>query len=250
MAVRTQHVTTRSPRYSLGPGADLPIARLVDENQTAGMTQYVLASVLRYHRQLDVYARLQAERVWRELPHVDACDRRVGILGMGVLGTDAAIALNRLGFDVAGWSRTPKGVPGVASHHGAAGLPALLARTDILVCLLPLTPATEGILCRELFEQLPRGAWLVNAGRGRHLVEEDLLAALDEGLIAGATLDVCRDEPLPPHHRLWSHPKITLTPHIATSATPRTAAAQIAENVRRAREGLALKNQIDRAAGY
>jgi glyoxylate/hydroxypyruvate reductase A len=228
----------------------LPIARLVDDNQTAGMRDYVLATVLKYHRRLDVYARQQADRVWNRLPHVDADQRRVGIMGLGALGIAVAKTLRSLDFDVAGWSRTPKDLRGVATYAGVEGWLPFLARSDILVCLLPLTPETRGILDRRTFAALPQGAAVINAGRGGHLIPADLIEALDSGQLGGATLDVFEHEPLKPEDPLWAHKLIDITPHIATISTPRTAAARIVENIRRARAGLPLLDLVDRTRGY
>ena len=212
--------------FSLGAGVDAllrdpslpgrPLVRMVEPALTEGMTEYVCLHVLRWHRDATTYERQQRERVWRqEAVQMLARERRVGLLGLGALGSDAAAALKALRFDVAGWSRTPKELPGVACFHGEAQLDAFLARTDILVCLLPLTPDTAGILNAGLFARLPRGAVVINAARGQHLVEADLLAALDSGQVSGATLDVFQEEPLPADHPFWTHPRVTVTPHIA-----------------------------------
>ncbi len=247
--------------FSLGAGVDhifrdpdlppgVPITRVVDPDLTDRMTEYVLLHVLRYHRQQPAYDAQQARGEWRELHQPAAHDRRVGVMGLGVLGRDAAGRLADLGFRVAGWSRSAKEIEGVETFHGRDGLDAFLARTDILVCLLPLTPATEDILDARLFARLPEGAYLINAARGRHLVEEDLLAALDSGRIAGATLDVFRREPLPPEHPFWRHPKVTVTPHIASITDPRSVARQVVENIHRLRAGRPPLHRVDPAAGY
>jgi glyoxylate/hydroxypyruvate reductase A len=228
----------------------VPIARIVDPRQTAGMVEYVLYAVLRHHRRFDEYERFRARGEYTRLPHVDAGERRVGVMGLGALGCAAARQLAQLGFDVAGWGRSLRQIEGVTCLHGAGQLEAFLARTEILVCLLPLTPETEGILDRRSFAALPRGACVVNVGRGRHVVEADLIAALDSGQLDGATLDVSIEEPLPPGHPFWRHPRVCMTPHIATLTTPRGSAAQIVENYRRARAGLPLLNRVDRRAGY
>jgi len=230
--------------------ADLPIARLVDDNLTAGMRDYVLAMVLKYHRWLDLYARQQATGLWQRYPHIDPPDRRVGIMGLGALGIAAASALAALDFDIAGWSRTPKTLDGIKTYAGSEGWAPFLAHSDILVCLLPLTPETEGILNAATFAGLPAGATVINAGRGGHLVAADLVAALDSGHLRGATLDVFEREPLKPDDPLWRHPKLDITPHIATISSPRTAAARVAENIRRARAGQPLLNMVDRSRGY
>jgi len=204
--------------FSLGAGVDhvfvdpnlpdAPVVRVVDPDLTTRMSEWVILQVLLHHRQFRRYDRQQREKVWDEDEAQPAArDVRVGLLGLGVLGLDAAAKLQALGFDVAGWSRTPKAVTGVATYHGADGLDALLARTDILVSLLPLTPQTTGLLNAALFAKLPRdgpiGPALVNAGRGGSQVEADILAALDAGVLSGASLDVFETEPLPPASPLW-----------------------------------------------
>jgi glyoxylate/hydroxypyruvate reductase len=246
---------------SLGAGVDhllgdpqlprhLPIVRLVDPHMTAAMSEYVTLQVLRLHRgDLDYRAQQQAKE-WRELDQKNAADRRVGILGFGELGQDAARQLRALGFDVAGWSRSEKTAAGIACHAGAAGLPRLLACSEILVCLLPLTAETEGILNARTLTLLPRGAALVNAARGAHLVEEDLLAALASGQLSGAVLDVFHEEPLPAGHPFWHHPRIVVTPHVAAFTNPQTAAPIILDNIRRFEAGRPLLNRVDPARGY
>ena len=246
---------------SLGAGVDhllgdpqlprhLPIVRLVDPHMTAAMSEYVTLQVLRLHRgDLDYRAQQQAKE-WRELDQKNAADRRVGILGFGELGQDAARKLRALGFDVAGWSRSEKTAAGIACHAGAAGLPRLLACSEILVCLLPLTAETEGILNARTLTLLPRGAALVNAARGAHLVEEDLLAALASGQLSGAVLDVFHEEPLPAGHPFWHHPRIVVTPHVAAFTNPQTAAPIILDNIRRFEAGRPLLNRVDPARGY
>jgi glyoxylate/hydroxypyruvate reductase len=231
------------------PGG-VPILRLVDPHMTRAMSEYVALQVLRLHRQDFDYRAQQAAVEWREHGQKNAAERTVGILGFGQLGQDAGQVLKALGFDVAGWSRSAKMVPGFVTYAGAARLDALLARSEILVSLLPMTPETEGILNARLFAGLPRGAGLVNAGRGRHLVEDDLLAALDSGQISAAVLDVFREEPLPAAHPFWRHPRIIVTPHIAAETHPPTAAAIIAKVIDDFEAGLPLANVIDPQRGY
>ncbi|MDI3305742.1 MAG: glyoxylate/hydroxypyruvate reductase A [Acetobacteraceae bacterium] len=233
-----------------GPPPGIPVARLVDMRLTQGMTEWVLLNVLRFHRQDPEYRALQAARVWEELPAPDTAARRIGILGLGELGGAAARALVALGFPVMGWSRRPKTMEGVECFHGEEGLSAMLPLADILVCLLPLTPETRGIINARTLGLLPRGAYLLNAARGGHVVQPDLLAALNSGQVAGAALDVFEPEPLPPDHPFWTHPKVILTPHAASITIPRSAAPQVVENLRRAREGRPLINLVDFAAGY
>jgi glyoxylate/hydroxypyruvate reductase A len=233
-----------------GPPPGIPVARLVDERLTQGMTEWVLLNVLRFHRQDAEYRAQQAARIWDELPAPDTALRRIGILGLGALGGDAARRLLALGFPVMGWSRRPKDFPGVETFHGEDGLAAMLSRSDILICLLPLTPDTRGVLNARTLGLLPRGAFLLNAARGGHVVQDDLLAALDEGQVAAAALDVFEPEPLPADHPFWSHPQVVLTPHAASITIPRSAAPQVVENIHRARAGLAPINQVDFGAGY
>ncbi len=230
--------------------AGVPITRLVDPYLTDAMSEYVVLQVLRLHRRdLDYRAQQQAG-IWRELPQKNAGERPVGILGFGEIGQDAGRKLAALGFPVSGWSRHERAVAGFSNFAGPAGLPQLLAQTEILVCLLPLTEETQGILNARTFAALPRGAGLVNAGRGAHLVEEDLIPALDSGQLSAAALDVFREEPLPPGHPFWQHPRILVTPHIAGITNPQTAAPIILDNIRRFEEGRPLLNQVDPAQGY
>ena len=228
----------------------VPIVRLVDPYMTDAMSEYVALSVLRLHRQDLDYLAQQRAGVWEEREQKNAGERPVGILGFGTLGQDAGRKLKALGFDVAGWSRGAKDIPGFVTYAGPAGLDALLARSEIVVCLLPLTAETTGILNAAAFARLPRGAMLVNAGRGGHLVEADLIPALDSGRLSGAVLDVVREEPPPPDHPFWRHPRIILTPHIAAETHPPTAAAIIREAIRRFEAGLPVANLIDPARGY
>jgi glyoxylate/hydroxypyruvate reductase A len=233
-----------------GPPPGVPVARLKDARLTQGMTEWVVLNVLRFHRQDLEYRALQAGRRWEELPAPETASRRVGVLGMGELGGAAAAALLALGFPVMGWSRTPKRRPGVECFHGPAGLDSMLGRSDIVLCLLPLTPETRGILNRRSLSLLPRGAFLLNAARGGHVVQDDLLTALDNGQIAGAALDVFEPEPLPPDHPFWAHPRVVMTPHAASITIPSSAAPQVADNLRRARSGRPLVNLVDFGAGY
>jgi glyoxylate/hydroxypyruvate reductase len=229
---------------------DVPLCRLVDPSLTRTMSEFVLLQVLKYHRGLDVYARYQRQARWRlHLPPPPAATA-VGLMGLGVLGEDAARTVQAHGFTVRGWSRTRKDLPGVTCFAGADGLGEFLGGTDILVCLLPLTAETRGILDAESFASLPHGAFVINVARGAHLVEADLLAALDSGHLGGATLDVFHTEPLPPESPLWSHPKVLVTPHVASYCLPATAAEGVVDNIRRARAGQPLRHQVDRPRGY
>ena len=191
-----------------------------------------------------------ARATWELIEVPTAPSRKVGIMGLGELGGAAARALAALEFDVAGWSRGPKEIPGVECFHGDSGMDTFLARTEILICLLPLTAETEGILNTELFARLPMGASLINAARGGHQVEEDILAALDSGQLSEATLDVFHEEPLPADDPFWRHPRVTITPHNASLTDPDGAVRQVIENIHRFRRGEALPNIVDPKAGY
>lgn len=236
-----------------GPPPGVPVARLVDRRLTQGMSEWVLLNVLRFHRQDPEYRAQQAIRVWEELPAPpETSARRVGVLGLGELGSDAARKLAALGFPVMGWSRRPKEPPaaGIETFHGPEGLRAMAARSDILICLLPLTPETRGVIDARLLALLPRGAYVLNAARGGHVVDADLLAALETGHVAGAALDVFEPEPLPTDHPYWRHPKVVVTPHAASITIPSSAAPQVVDNLRRLRDGRPLINLVDFTAGY
>jgi glyoxylate/hydroxypyruvate reductase A len=233
-----------------GPPPGIPVARLVDRMLTSQMGEWVLLNVLRFHRQDLDYRAQQAAALWHELPAPVTAEAPIGILGMGELGTHAAGLLRGLGFPVLGWSRRPKQVPGVAMFHGAEGLSGMVGQARMLVCLLPLTPQTRGIVDARLLAQLPRGAFLINGARGAHVVDADLLAALADGQVAGAALDVFAPEPLPAAHPFWSHPRVVMTPHAASITIPSSAAPQVVENIHRARAGQPLLNLVDFAAGY
>ncbi len=230
--------------------AGVPIARLHDPFMVSAMTEYVVLHCLRHHRGQDRYRQAQARAEWLVLPTPVTAGRRIGIMGLGQLGRAAAAALTGLGFPVAGWSRTAKQVAGIDCFAGAAALDGFLGRTDILVCLLPLTPATEGILNGRTFDLLPPGAALINAARGGLVDDDDLIAALDSGRLSGATLDTFHTEPLPADHPYWRHPQVTVTPHAAADTYPPTAAKELVANIRRTRAGAPLKDQVDPRHGY
>jgi glyoxylate/hydroxypyruvate reductase A len=234
---------------------DVPLVRVADADLTGRMTEYVVLHVLMHHRRQRYLDACQRDRVWAPQAQRAASAVRVGVMGLGVLGADAAQVLARLGFDVAGWSRSRKALPGIAAFAGDAELPAFLARTDILVCLLPLTPTTLGILNRRTFALLARdgalgGPVVINAGRGGLQVEADLLAALDDGTLAAATLDVFETEPLPAASPLWSHPKVTVSPHNAADTDPDAISVYVAEQIARHERGEPLRNVVDRRLGY
>ncbi len=230
--------------------AGVPIIRTTGPELLQRMREYVVLHVLRLHRRLPEIEAAQPLREWRQLINPPADERRVGVMGLGNLGGDCAHALALVGFDVAGWSRTPRSLEGVTCLAGEQDLERFLECTEILVNLLPLTPATRGILSRRLFDRLPRGASIINAARGEHLVEEDLLDALDRGQIAQATLDVFHQEPLPPDHPFWDHPQVLVTPHVASLIDPVAGGAAIAANLRRFVAGEPVPDLVDLAQGY
>ena len=225
----------------------VPLARLVDPGMVAAMSETVLAHVLDWHRHLHAYRRQQQAGRWKRIEQRMAVDRTVGLLGLGELGSDAARKLLALGFNVAGWSRRPKEIPGVRSF---TELEPMLRLSDALVCLLPLTAETQGLLNAKVFSQMRSGGCVINVARGAHLVVPDLLDALGSGRLAHAYLDVFDSEPLPAGDPLWRHPGVTITPHIAALTEPRTAVPKVVENVERLRRGESPVNLIDLQSGY
>lgn len=251
--------------FSLGAGVDFlledpdlpdcPIVRVIDKDLTNRMSEYVLLQCLLHHRRTLSYMRFQQAGMWLERDDAAASEIRVGILGMGVLGQDAATKLSMMGYDVAGWSRTAKDLDGVTCYHGEDGLNALVGRSDILVCLLPHTQETEGLLNLDLFRKLPRdgvlgGPILINAGRGKVQVERDIMEALDEGLLIGASLDVFENEPLRDGSPIWSHPNIILTPHNAAASSPKAIISYLADQLRLYEAGQPMESVVDRNVGY
>ena len=246
--------------FSVGAGVDqfdftqlpphVPLVRMLEPGIAEGMVEYVTMAVLALHRDLLHFIAQQREQIWREIRITPATRRRVGVMGLGLLGQAVLDRLKPFGFPLAGWNRSPRTIEGVSCYAGAQALPDFLAQTDILVCLLPLTDETRGILNANLFARLPRGAQLVNVGRGGHLVEADLLEALDRGALSGAVLDVAEQEPLPAGHPFWSHPRILLTPHIASMTTPETAVEFVLDIIARHRRGETLPGRVDRQRGY
>ena len=246
--------------FSVGAGVDqfdvtklpahLPLVRMLEPGIAETMVEYVTMAVLALHRDLLDFISQQKKQVWHEIRITPAKRRRVGVMGLGQLGQAALDRLKAFGFPLLGWNRSPREIEGVTCYAGAGSLPDFLSQTDILVCLLPLTDETRGILNAELFARLPRGAGLVNVGRGPHLVEADLLAALDSGVLSGAVLDVTDPEPPPAGHPFWSHPRILLTPHNASMTTPDTAVDFVLDVIDRHRRGDELPGLVDRTRGY
>jgi glyoxylate/hydroxypyruvate reductase len=246
--------------FSIGAGVDqfdvsqlpshVPLIRMLEPGIAEGMVEYVTMAVLALHRDLLRFIAQQREQTWRELRVTQATKRRVGVMGLGQLGQAVLERLKIFGFPLAGWNRSPRTIKDVCCYAGEQALSDFLAQTDILVCQLPLTGETRGILNASLFRQLPRGARLINVGRGGHLVEADLIEALDHGVLSAAVLDVAEHEPLPAGHPFWSHPRILLTPHIASMTTPETAVGFVLDTIGRHRRGEALPGLVDRERGY
>jgi glyoxylate/hydroxypyruvate reductase len=246
---------------SLGMGVDhlladdklpegVPITRIMDDGLVGQMSEYAIYWALRHHRDIDKYAASQRSKTWKPEDFVDTIHRRIGVMGLGTIGQDTAGKFAALGFPTAGWSRTAKTLVGIETFHGGDGFRKFLARTDILVDVLPLTRDTKGLLDAKAFAGLPKGAYFINMARGGHVVDADLLAALDSGHLSGATLDVFNTEPLPSDHPYWTHPKVHVTPHIAGATNPRTASPGVVENIKRLRAGQPLINQVDPKTGY
>jgi glyoxylate/hydroxypyruvate reductase len=231
------------------PTLTQPLARMVDPALTRGMVEYVCGHVLRYHLGMDAHIRA-LPGTWEPAEPPLAPERRVGILGLGELGRACARALADFGFDVAGWSARPKALAGIACHHGPEGLEATLRHAEILVTLLPQTRDTDCILNARSLALLPRGARIINPGRGGLVEDAALLAALQSGQIGAATLDVFRVEPLPADHPFWADPRVTVTPHIAATTRAPSAAQVIVGNIARSEQGAALLHIVNRARGY
>ena len=262
--VPPDNVMTQFPNlkvlFSVGAGADqfdyaslppaLPVVRMIEPGLTSGMVEYVTFAVLGLHRDMPRYLQQQRAQRWQAHPVHSAGKRRIGVMGLGTLGAAVLTPLVALGFDCAGWSRTPRDLPGVQCYAGPEQLPAFLARSDILICLLPLTASTEGMLNADLFSQLPHGAALVQVGRGAQLNHDDLLAALDRQQLSAAVIDVTAPEPLPAGHAFWQHPAIWLTPHIASQTQPDSAVKALLDNIRRFERGEAMVGVVDRDKGY
>lgn len=245
---------------SMGAGADhilsdpdlpagVPVTRVIDQHLAFSMSNYVVAAVLYHHRMFQKFVSDKAETRWSPLlPSENPC--AVGILGFGVLGQEAGRKLKTLGFDVFGFSNSGKEVEGFECFAGTAELGLFLRKINVLVCLLPATPETKGILSGSLFDRMNRGTYLINAARGMHQVTADIIDAIDRGQLSGAFLDVFEEEPLPEEHPAWKHPKIMITPHIASITNPETVVPQMLENYEAAVEGRTLRGVVDRTKGY
>ena len=227
----------------------VPLTRMVDSGMTEGMVEWCVGHVMRYHLGLDADI-CRTDTEWEPRVPPLARERRVAVLGLGALGSAVATALTQLKFDVAGWSRSLKSIQGVQTFHNDAGLSDAISRAEILVLLLPLTEATQNILNASRFAEMKSGVCIINPGRGPLIDDDALLHALDTGKVAQATLDVFREEPLPKDHPFWAHPRVTVSPHIASATRQSTASQVIAENIRRGEAGEPLLHVVDRSAGY
>lgn len=228
----------------------LPVVRLLDPGIGRGMCEYACFAVLSLHRDILRYRQQQVESHWQAHRLVPASKRRVGVMGLGLQAQQILASLQNFGFELSGWARSEHQIEGVTCYAGNDQLPTFLGQCDILICVLPLTEQTTGILNREFFELMPKGAALVNMGRGGHLIEQDLLQALDSGQISAAVLDVLQQEPANPAHPFWNHPQILLTPHIAAMTQPDSAFPGLLENIRRFERGEPMLGQVDRGQGY
>ncbi|TAK99118.1 MAG: glyoxylate/hydroxypyruvate reductase A [Rhodospirillaceae bacterium] len=246
--------------FSVGAGIDqfdltqippsIRVVRMVEPGIRAGMMEYVVFATLTLHRHILDYIEAKRAARWNPIDLVDAAQRRIGVMGLGDLGKGVLTHLKAFGFPLYGWSRSPHHIDGVTCLAGAESLPDFLKNCDILICLLPLTPATRGILSRKIFDVLPAGAGLINVGRGGHLRDADLLAALASGQLSGAVLDVFGSEPLPEDHPFWRHPRILMTPHIASMTHVESGGQALLDNIRRHLAGQPMHGLIQRDRGY
>jgi glyoxylate/hydroxypyruvate reductase A len=228
----------------------VPLGKVEPPGGDPMMTEYVIMHVLRLHRDMPGYQAAQARREWLRVPIVRPDERRVGFLGFGMMAKAPALVLQSLGFKVSAWVRSPRPAAEVPMFHGRDQLESFLGQTDIAVCLLPLTPETEGIFCARTFAMMPRGAMLVNVGRGKHVVDSDLIAALDSGQLSYAALDALWPEPLPPESPLWLHPKVTVMPHVARRPTVGQLVTEVVANIRSLGAGGKLLQEVDLTQGY
>jgi glyoxylate/hydroxypyruvate reductase A len=228
----------------------VPLGKIEPSGGDPMMTEYTVMHVLRFHREMPKYQQAQANKEWLRTRIVRPEERRVGFLGLGLMATAPALILQQLGFPVSAWVRSPRQVEGIRMFHGEDQLEPFLKQTDIVVCLLPLTRETDGILCARTFAMMPRGAMVINIGRGGHVVDADLIAALDSGQLSYAALDALKPEPLPPESPLWTHPKVTVMPHVARRPTVAQLVTEIAANINSIEAGGGLLQQIDMNTGY
>ncbi|TVR70474.1 MAG: glyoxylate/hydroxypyruvate reductase A [Marinilabiliales bacterium] len=229
---------------------EVSVVRLVDPLLSQDIYEFSLAVIMSRMRRLSLFRDMQSQKIWKRKRYMRIADVTIGIMGTGVIGNHIATQLHNAGFRVAGWSRTPGEPAPYRKYHGKSQMDRFLGETNILICLLPLTPETENILNRETLEKLPEGSWLINIGRGGHLVDNDLMELLDSGHLDGANLDVFREEPLPASHPFWDHPKIEITPHMASLPLPASVAPQIIDNYHRTLNNKPLLNKVDRNRGY
>ncbi len=229
---------------------NVDITRVIDPALAADMSEYVLAAILGYLKNMDLYSHDQDLSSWEPKPYTRISDHTVGIMGAGTLGMALATSLSQLGMKVIGWSRSPKKEKALKIYDGTAGKVEFLHKSTILVCLLPLTNTTKGILNKETLSHLPSGAYLINVARGGHLVEEDLIPLIDSGQLSGACLDVFQEEPLPTEHPFWKHPGIKITPHVASVSDPASVVPQLVENYRRICDKEPLLHLVDPQKGY
>src|SRR5205823_3550032 len=227
-----------------------PLGKVEPSDGDPMMTEYVVMHVLRFHRDMPGYQEAQANREWRRTRIIRPEDRRIGFLGLGLMAKAPALVLKSLGFPVSAWVRSPRTDEEIPIFHGADQLEPFLNQTDIAVCLLPLTRETEGIFCARTFAMMPKGAMVINVGRGKHVVETDLIAALDSGQLSYAALDALWPEPLPPESPLWAHPKVTVMPHVARRPSVAQLVSEIARNIRSVEQGGGLLQEIDKSMGY
>lgn len=257
----TQDMPNLALISSLGAGVDhilrddtlpqhIPVVRIVDPGLTVDMRRYLLMAILHFHKNMPRLLHLRAEKKWN-MSIGATIPMRIGVMGLGVLGADIALYAHQLGFDVFGYSNSPRTLEGITCFsEEKEELTEFLKNINCLICLLPLTDQTRGVLNRSIFQKLPQGSFLINVGRGAHLIEADLIWALDRGIIKGAFLDVLSKEPPGEDHPFWEYPEIIMTPHIASITDQEAAARQIAENYRRMKQNSALLNDVDREKGY
>ncbi len=247
--------------FSVGAGVDhifadtslpknVPITRIVDPYMAIDMMHYAVTATMNYVRRFPDWRESQLQCQWQQQHPTSYRDKTIGVMGLGYLGGFVAKELARLQLKTIGWSKSQKQIDGVHCYCGVDGFDRFLQQVNIVICLLPLTPATRQILNRKAFAKMPRGAYLINMARGRHVQEQDLLAAMEQGQLSGACLDVFSQEPLPPEHPFWAHPNITVTPHIAAVTNPVTAAQQFYENYQRIKHGQKLINRVKVERGY